>query len=211
MLSNYDCILKPQNGSLGIGIKKFLKNTAKDYDELRNVELSNGEYLIEECVTACDEISDFHPESLNTIRVVTFSNNEKAIVFGAFIRFGNNNNCVDNAHSGGIFAQINVSTGVIESCGIDTNNNHYEKHPITQKEIKGFTIPKWDEIKMLCINATHVIPNVYFAGRDVALRKDGDIELVEANHGPDFDVMQSPLKIGVRNNVFDALKSLKIL
>lgn len=210
IMRNNDCIIKPVSGSLGIGVKKICKNMISDYHEFVNSQLSAGDYLIEECVEACPEIAEFHPASLNTIRVVTFSNGGKADVFGAFLRLGNNNSNVDNAHAGGIFAQIDVDTGLIVSDGIDTDNNRYEFHPITKKKIKGFQIPKWDEIKNMCLSATNVIPNIHFAGWDVAIRKDGDLEFIEGNHAPDFDVMQSPLNIGVRQKVFSWLDKFNI-
>ena len=38
-----------------------------------------------------------------------------------------------------------------------------------------------------------------------------DVEIIECNHAPDFDVMQSPLKIGVKQKLYDKLRELNII
>ena len=200
MLKQGDCIVKPISGSLGSGVRKISMKDINDIDTLYK-DLCEERVLVEECLTATNEIQLFNPDSLNTIRVVTISKNPKVTVFGAFIRMGRKGAVVDNAHAGGIFAQINVDTGIIESCGITTDGDKYDKHPDTGKQILGFKIPYWDEIKKQCIEAALSIENLYFAGWDVCIRPDGRIEFIEGNHAPDFDVMQSPLKVGVKEKL----------
>lgn len=194
------CIVKPISGSLGNGIRKISMKDIEDFDILYK-ELCEEKVLVEECLNATDEIQAFNPDSLNTIRVVTISKKPKATVFGAFIRMGRKGAVVDNAHAGGIFAQINVDTGIVESCGITTDGKRYETHPDTHKQILGFKIPHWEEIKEICMEAALSIDNLYFAGWDICIRPDGKIEFIEGNHAPDFDVMQSPLKIGVKEKL----------
>lgn len=111
---------------------------------------------------------------------------------------------VDNAHAGGIFAQVNVETGIVESDGINVNGRTFSVHPDTLLPIKGFCIPLWEEIKKTCIEASYITPENIITGWDVVINDKGEIEFVEGNHGPDFDVMQSPLKVGVKKR----LKSL---
>ena len=211
MLNNCDCILKPLTGTLGAGVKKITQGSVVNIDEFIKENLSNDKYVIEECISACPEIQEFHPSSLNTVRIVTFSKDSKSVVFGAFLRMGNNNLCIDNVHGGGVFAQIDVDTGVVISDGIDTENNRYEYHPFSKKKIKGFVIPYWENVKKMCLDASLALPKIRFAGWDVAIRENGLLEFVEGNHAPDFDPMQSPLKTGVRKRVQSLLKELKII
>lgn len=210
MLKSFDCIVKPLDGTLGVGVKKINKDSVADIDDFIRKNLSDDKYVIEECITAHQKIAEFHPASLNSIRVVTFSNGTESEVFGAVLRMGNNNCCVDNAHAGGVFASIDVNSGLIVSEGIDTKGNVYEYHPFSKKKIKGFVIPNWDNVKKMCIEASLVLPKIRFAGWDVAIREDGYMEFVEGNHAPDFDLMQSPLKIGVKKNVHKLIGKLNI-
>lgn len=205
MINSFDCIAKPIEGSLGNGIFKIGKGETLDKEALYN-DCVKKNILLEECVVGCDEIEEFHPASLNTIRVVTISNANNRMVFGAFLRMGNDGNCVDNAHAGGIFAQIDIEKGIVESDGITTQGTKVEVHPYSGKVIKGFEIPHWEDIKVACLKATKEDPDIYFTGWDVCVLKDGRVELIEGNHAPDFDLMQSPLKTGVRQKLNAVLR-----
>ena len=200
LIESVDCIVKPISGSLGCGIRKIYAGSIENID-LMYQQLCKEDVLVEECLRACDEIQALNPDSLNTIRIVTISKAPKVVVFGAFIRMGRKGAIVDNAHAGGIFAQINVDSGVIESCGITTNGDSYDVHPDSGIKLVGFKIPHWEEIKKQCTEAALVIDNLHFSGWDVCVRHDGKIEFIEGNHAPDFDVMQSPLKIGVKERL----------
>lgn len=68
-----------------------------------------------------------------------------------------------------------------------------------------FKIPKWNEIVQTCCDASKETDG-FIVGFDVALNSSGQIELVEGNYAPDFDVMQSPLKIGVKKRIYSLIK-----
>lgn len=200
-----DCIAKPLAGSLGQGIFKITKGSATErlYEQCRQ-----NDVLVEELVHADKSIEAFNPDTLNTIRVVTFSNGDEAVVFGSFIRFGRKGKVVDNAHNGGIFAQINIHTGQIESNGINTDGQEFICHPDSGLPFKGFQIPQWKEIMDFCRRASLEIKELRVCGWDVCVRADGQLEFIEGNHAPDFDVMQSPLKMGVRSQLNTLFKHL---
>ncbi len=199
--SSFDIIAKPIDGTRGDGIFKIIGKEVANWQQLYN-RLVNNNYLLEECITACDELSAFHPSSLNTIRVVTISDGEKCEVFGALLRMGAHGSVIDNTHAGGVYAPINVETGMIDIPAIDSRNNHYDVHPDTGKPIKGFHIPDWKHIVATCKDASRTIPNIHFAGWDVCINHNGQVEIIEGNHAPDFDGgMQAPLKIGVKKRL----------
>lgn len=210
MILLFDWIAKPIDGTRGEGIFKVSSRVVSDNDwQGLYSKCVEGNFLLEECIHACKEIESFHPQSLNTIRVVTFSNKEKCILFGALLRTGAHGNFVDNTHSGGVYAPIDVNTGIIIHDGIDSKGNTYVAHPDTGVVFNGFQIPKWHEIIDTCRKASSQIPNVFFAGWDVCIMNDGRIELIEGNHAPDFDGgMQAPFKIGAKQRVRDAFKDL---
>jgi glutathione synthase/RimK-type ligase-like ATP-grasp enzyme len=201
MIQQFDCIAKPIDGTRGDGIFKVCASEVTDWNDLYAQCVKNN-VLLEECIQACDEIAAFHPNSLNTIRVVTISNQDKCVVFGALFRMGAHGSVVDNTHAGGVYAPINVETGIIDIEAIDSQNRHYANHPDTGKPIKEFKIPMWEEIVATCKAATKNIPDIHFAGWDLCVTKDGQIEIIEGNHAPDFDGgMQAPLKIGVKKKL----------
>ena len=199
--TEFDLIAKPIDGTRGDGIFKIVGKEVSDWQTLYD-RLQNENYLLEQCIISCDELASFHPSSLNTIRVVTISNGDCCEVFGALLRMGAHGSVVDNTHAGGIYAPINVATGTIDIPAIDANNNHYEVHPDTGKQIKGFHIPQWEQIVTICKEASRTMPDIHFTGWDLCLNKDGQVEIIEGNHAPDFDGgMQAPLKIGVKKKL----------
>lgn len=201
MIQQFDCIAKPIDGTRGDGIFKISAKEIVNWEELYSKCIQDN-ILLEECIQACDEIAAFHPSSLNTIRVVTISSQDKCEVFGALFRMGAHGSVIDNTHAGGVYAPINVETGTIDIEAIDSQNRHYAHHPDTGKPIKGFKIPNWNQIVETCKEATQTIPNIHFAGWDLCVTKDGQIEIIEGNHAPDFDGgMQAPLKIGVKRKL----------
>ena len=48
-----------------------------------------------------------------------------------------------------------------------------------------------------------------FAGWDVVIKDNGEVGLIEGNHGPDFDGgMQAPKKVGVKHRMKDTVMEL---
>lgn len=191
--------LKPQYSSWGIG---FLKLTEEEFLLKQNPEefyqkLCEGRYLAEEFVQSCKELAVFHPSSLNTLRVITFRNGDRFEVFGGGLRVGNNGLCVDNAHGGGIFCEIDPESGKIITDGLDEYSNSYVTHPMTGVAFKGVQIPRWKEVVELCKEASKELPFLRVVGWDVAILADGTLELIEGNHSPGMNIVQAPAKHGV--------------
>ena len=209
MIYQVDCIVKPIEGWRGQGIRRINQVSAgTDVKELYDECVVNN-VLLEERIHACKEIEAFHPNSLNTIRVVTISNPEKCVVFGAILRMGTGDSIIDNTHNGGIFASIDVKTGIIETDGLNSSGQKFVVHPDSRKAIKGFQIPYWDKVVETCSRASKVLPKLIFAGWDVVVMEGGRIALIEGNHGPDFDGgMQAPKKIGVKRRVKETVMDL---
>ena len=209
MVRQFDCIAKPIEGRRGHGI--HLISQISEGEDVKSLyeECVKDNVLLEERIHACKEIEEFHPDSLNTIRVVTISDPNRVVAFGAILRMGKGGSIIDNTHNGGIFASIDVETGVIDTDGIDSLGNTFEVHPDSKKKIKGFRIPYWDKVIETCTKATKVLPKLIYAGWDVVVMDEGKVILIEGNHGPDFDGgMQAPKKIGVKQRVKDTVMDL---
>lgn len=204
LITSLDCIVKPVDGKLGRGV---FKTTASDVTKENIRELYDycvkNKCQLEECIDSCDELKRLHPESLNTIRVVTIANKNKACVFGSFLRMGVGKNVVDNAHAGGVFAHIDIKTGIVITDGTDTAGNKYVVHPDSQIRLRGLQIPMWNDIVKTCCDAAKVIGNP-MTGWDVAINSRGMIQFVEGNYGPDFDVMQP--ENGVKKQLYSLIK-----
>jgi len=179
-------VAKPVNLMCGKGIE-IIDTKDKNIHELYETLILNQQLLIEEVAIQTKEMSDLHPDSINTIRVVTLLGE----ILAAFLRIGNNYEKVDNFNHGGIMAPIDLETGEIKFQGIDKAGNLYEFHPLTKTPIKGFKIPRWEEVKDLCEKATLEIPQLGYVGWDVCIGKKKCF-LIEGNEFPGHDVYGLP-------------------
>lgn len=184
-VSSKDCIVKPWHGSLGEGIFMVNKDNILDLKNLYDNCIENG-LFVEESVRSCKELEEFHPQSLNTIRVITMSKGEQFRVLSCLLRMGIGENVVDNAATGGILAAIDPDTGILMDDGKDKKGNTYSRHPDTGKVIKGFAIPHWDKVIEACKEMVALIPNKIFAGWDVCILENGEVELIEVNGAPNI-------------------------
>lgn len=189
LLSSTDCIAKPVNGECGRGIFKIKKEDILNHDMLYQ-QCQKDDVLIEECVYACDEIEQFHPNSLNTIRVVTMSNGKECIIIGAALRIGAGGSIIDNVAQGGLTVPICLKTGILHEYATDARGFTYEKHPDTNVTFMGIQIPNWDKVINMCKDASSIVKGAVFTGWDICVRPSGEIELIEANAMPDIGVIQ---------------------
>lgn len=179
-------VAKPTKESCGKGVE-IIDSTDKKIYDLYNELYNNKQILVEEIAVQCKKLSDLHPDSINTLRVVTL----KGTVVTALLRIGNNHNSVDNFNHEGLCVPIDIEDGIVKYQAIDKKGNLYEKHPITKKEIVGFKVPKWNEVKKICEQAALEIPQVGYIGWDVCVTKD-DICFIEANEFPGHDLYGLP-------------------
>ena len=179
-------IAKPTKESCGKGVE-LIDTKNKDLKELYNELYTTNRILVEEIVEQCDEINKLHPDSINTLRVVTL----RGIVVTALLRIGNNHNNVDNFNHEGLCVPIDVEDGIIKYQAIDKKGNLYESHPLTNEKIIDFKVPRWDEVKKFCESAALEIPQVGYIGWDVCVTKD-DICFIEANEFPGHDLYGLP-------------------
>ncbi|MBQ8484723.1 MAG: hypothetical protein IJ534_01075 [Bacteroidaceae bacterium] len=205
LITKYDCIVKPSDGARGAGIFKTYKEDKKRNDKELYEQCVRYEMVVEQCIEACDELKAFHPLSLNTIRVVTITGKDKSCVFSGVLRTGVGSSVVDNSHAGGVSAQINVKSGYVETDGADSKGKKYVCHPDSGIQFKGYRIPKWDLIVETCCSVAIELGNP-ITGFDVVVNNQGEIEFIEANFGPDLDVMQTRYGHGIKKELFSLIK-----
>lgn len=180
-------------GFRGDGVSR-IDTTKTPIDSLLH-KITNQEdahYILEEPLSEIEELHDFHPSSINTLRIVTLydTKHNTTHVISACFRMGNNNYHVDNFHYDGIAANIHIESGIINSMGYDKHNRLYTHHPISQKKIIGTSIPHWETCVQFVKEAAKQIPSICYIGWDVVINKNGKICLIEANDNADHDIQQ---------------------
>lgn len=179
-------IAKPTIGSCGKGITK-INVSEYDHKELFDQLIKDNLRLVEEVAVQCETLGKLHPNSINTVRVVTLR--QKVVV--AYLRMGNKGYVVDNFNHEGLVAPIDITDGVIRFVAIDKEHNEYINHPYTKEKIVGLKIPLWNEIVALCEEASKEIPEVGYIGWDVCVGENKPF-LIEGNEFPGHDLYQLP-------------------
>lgn len=183
-VTKFDCIVKPQESSCGKGIYKHF---AIEQGNLRAFykDCCDNNILLEECVSNESKLLNYHPQSLNTVRIVTVKGKHQISILGAFVRFGTGNNCVDNGGTDGILALINHESGMVITDAFDKHGNSFSVHPDSHIPFKGLLIPMWNKMISVCKSAQELIPEAKVIGWDVVVTNNHEIEIIEGNHRPD--------------------------
>jgi len=206
IVKSVDCIMKPHDMSCGYGIFKVAKQEGIQVKSLYDKCVAD-KILVEECIKGCEAIQAFHPASLNTIRIITVGFEEKVQILGAIIRIGQGNTVVDNSAVGGLYAGIDVETGIVNSDGVTVTGYSTAVHPDSGIPIKGFKVPHWNELVEYILNVARQTKNIII-GWDVAITDQAEFEIVEANYRPDPEGMQAPLGRGMRTRLLTMISEV---
>lgn len=175
----------------GKGIECIDSNKWRSIDELFDYVFSGGKTLCEELLVQSEMFSSFNPDSVNTVRIVTFATHDKIEIPFVFMRVGRKGSFVDNAGSKGISVGVDPKTGRVMTDGYDELNNHYIVHPDTGKAFCGFQIPEWDKAIEICKAASKRILSLKTISWDIAYtctksKNHYEWKMVEANAMGDF-------------------------
>lgn len=184
-------IVKPRDGACGRGVEKLCIFDFASNDAFKEACLKNEQPLLEEIIIQHSKMNEMFPKSVNTVRMVTITKNEKVNVVFCSIRIGAGDTIVDNLNSGGMAALVDDKSGVITTHAADKNGVTYEKHPDTNTTIKGFEIPYFKEGRELVEKAALRVSEIGYVGWDLAFTENGPL-LIEGNHFPGHDIYQMP-------------------
>lgn len=182
---------KPSEGSGGFGVERFSQKDYPSVSARADAILKVGPGVLEEAIRQHPALMKLQPNSVNTVRITTLLCGDAAKIPYAYLRIGGGTSYVDNAHSGGMFAPIDLETGIVCGVGYNKEEEIYETHPVTGTKIEGFQIPDWEEIKKFALQLSHVVPQMRYIGWDVAVTETGP-KLVEGNNFPGYDILQLP-------------------
>ena len=159
-------------------------------------------YILEKYCRQGDFENQIFPYSVNTIRIITVRHKDGSYsIANAFHRFGGSkSSCVDNRHSGGFCAKIDLESGILSAARtnspqymLDDNKQviDYNKHPITKIQIEGQTVPNWEQIKERAIEFHRKIQfaDINFVAWDFALTNHG-VVVIEANASCGANLLQ---------------------
>lgn len=180
-----ELIIKPSIGeSSGHGVKLIKARKGIDEitgDTLENIILMYGKnFILQERIIQHDEYARIHPESINTIRVMTYRTNECIKAAPAVMRIGVGKSYLDNAHAGGIYVGVSKD-GVLQRNAMRNYHELYEFHPDTKIQFEGYRIPFVERILEVAKKMHECLPQIGFVNWDFCVNHDSKIVLIESN------------------------------
>lgn len=191
-------LAKPADGFGGAGITAYEAAEIPDASAWRDELIACDQTLVEEFLSQDERMASLYPESVNTVRLITYRDPQDTLhVIASVLRIGNGS-VIDNFAGGGMFTMLD-DHGTALYPAVDKNSNVYERHPVTGTEIRGFTVPRYDELLRMIEDAARRLPTVPYVGWDIAITPDGPA-IIEANHNSSVFQMK-PSVSGVRTGL----------
>lgn len=146
--------------------------------------LTSGRYLAQTVITQHPKMAMLHPQSINTLRIVTVRSLKDGIirVWPSIIRIGTGSSIVDNTSQGGICVGINFETAHLKQWGFykPQFGRKTDRHPDSGIVFSDFEIPFLQDAVNQAIYFHSMLPGMQSVGWDIAIGEDGPI-FIEGN------------------------------
>lgn len=197
--SSKQLVIKPTiESGAGKNVVVFSINNIKTSYQNLTVEalisLYKKDFIVQEFLEQSDTMSQLNPISTNTLRVMSYLNNDAVHILSTTARVGGLNSSTDNYSTGGLL------------CGVDVNGRFKDKGYTKKGEIldKSFTgvklsdcfVPNYSLVKDM-VKSMHVkIPYFKLVSWDIAINKKNEPVMIEYNtynQGLEIQIVSGPL------------------
>ncbi len=184
-----DVIIKPTLSSHGNGVKKLsIKHGIVDEKgtKLKDLLIEYGKnYLIQDIVRQHPIMNALNPDSINTIRIVTYRKGMEVYVMYAAIRIGRKGQQVDNESAGGISAKINLD-GTLSKYAYGAPGQDQLEFTDSGVKLEGYRIPSFDRALDMVKEQHLNLPFQDLVGWDICIDEEGNPMLLEWNTTPEL-------------------------
>ncbi len=184
-----DVIIKPTLSSHGRGVKKLhVEKGVVDEKGTKLKDLLSGygkNFLIQDLVKQHPAMGALNPDSINTIRIVTYRKGMDVSVLYAAIRIGRKGQTIDNESAGGISAKINMD-GTL--CKFAYGAPGQDKIELTDSGVRleGYQVPSFEKA-IAVVKEQHLnLPFQDLVGWDICIEETGDPVMLEWNTTPEL-------------------------
>lgn len=192
-------VVKPADYAFGVGVHKAsISEYGNDYKVALISILEEGKKIqerhpsrvakmvIEELINQDKSLAELHVNSVNGIRVTAVRGEDSQIhIYHPWIKVGINGTFVASAALDGFDAEIDPKTGIVITDGYQESGNVYKVHPDSGIQIKGYKIPKWDELVEFVNELMREMHEYRYIGWDLVLTPNGWC-VMEGNYSGEF-------------------------
>ena len=179
-----DLVLKKTVGSSS-GRDMFFYRCGGSIDEIKNMLDELGEnFIVQHKIIEHPDLAVFNPDSVNTIRVITYNTQHKTGHTPISFRIGRANKHVDNIHAGGLVIGVKEDGTLRKNAyelGYGDKAVAYSKHPDTGVVFEGSAIPRLNDIVATAERLHGRFVHVGGISWDFTGNSDNEIVLIEAN------------------------------
>ena len=174
--SNSHAIIKPSVDSCsGQGVNVITTSDVID----KNVEYSDN-FLVQELVENQSDIKALNPNSLNTMRVMTYICEDQINCAPVVLRMGGGTSHLDNAHAGGIFVGV-FDNGDLRPQAFSEYGEKHFFHPYSKIQFNGYHIRGIRDVCNAAIECHKKFPILGMISWDMTIDKYGRVTVIEAN------------------------------
>ncbi|MCB1668986.1 MAG: hypothetical protein KDI24_11565 [Pseudomonadales bacterium] len=172
--------------SEGVGLHRLDCSEPESIEKFTDNHLKHPDgFVIERYLEQHKDMLEINASSVNTLRIWVRQIKGDVVVLGVLLRIGRAGAMVDNSGQGGLIANVDLESGMLERCRTtDVFPVYYNEHPDSGAPIKGRKLPHWSACLALAKRALLNFPMAGFAGLDMAIGKDGP-QIIELNLWPD--------------------------
>lgn len=185
-IEEFSCFYSKHNGFIAKNSEGMQGKNIHVITETNNIEeefenlKSNDVDIIEEISEAHPKLKELNPFGLPPIRIMTFiDKNGTAHIIASAIYLSTDDPVV-NARRGASMALVNPKNGKVITDALTPEKKLIKKHLISNKTIKGFQIPYWNQLVNMVVQAAKEFPTVRYVGWDASVSDKGPL-LIEAN------------------------------
>ena len=176
-----EVICKPSLES-GSGRSIQFWNTKNDINNI-SLFLNNKnetDYIIQKIIEQHEDLNKVHSGSVNSLRIVSILMQDGVHILSSNLRMGVDSGRVDNVTAGGISCGINNDGTLKKYATAYYTGEKFERHP-QGLIFDGYKVPSYDKAVKLIMEAAPLIPHFRLVSWDIAIDKEGEPVLIEAN------------------------------
>lgn len=186
-------IVKPSVGSGGGDNIRFYDSDALTKEEAAEIFRRYGQdFIIQKKMEQHPVLAALNPNSLNTVRLITFLHDNEVRVLTAILRVGGGTSEVDNTSQGGYKASV-YPDGRLHSKGMTKTGGHWHYVDTYPNGVRfdDIVVPSYERIREIVCSHAAKMSHFRIIGWDMAVAPDGEPFLVEYNvipaqgHGTD--------------------------
>ncbi|NLL90912.1 MAG: hexapeptide transferase [Ruminococcaceae bacterium] len=176
-------VIKPAiHSGEGVDIRFYDRDKNQGIDIKSLMQAYGSDYIVQEVASQHEVLASIHPDSLNTIRAISFLFRGEVHISSAILRMGVAGSRLDNVSQGGIACPIKPD-GQLEKKAVNSDAQWFTHHP-GGTAFSEITIPSYERV-LEAIRKTHkTIPHFRIIGWDFSIDEAGDPLFIEYNGAP---------------------------